>query len=676
MPASCTGRPTSASPAAAGVGALRRAPPACCTPGSSTASRRPATTCSRGGPGCRRGASSPSSAGSSLAVSLVADVISVTAGRRHRCRDLAALARPRRLRRRATMSHRTVGVGRHPRARRGGDLPRLLASLRPATPGAARGDRGRRRLVRRHRRRRRRRRGHGRAAPTDPPAGWLGKPWACARRRRARRAARTCCSSTPTLTLAGPALAMLAAAHGTRGGLVSVQPHHRAVRWYEQLSAFFNVVAMMGTGAFVAAPTAAAGGLRAVPVHRRPTTTTPSAGTPRCAARWSRTSPSPAATAPAVCRSTCLARRLSTCGSACTPAGSHSSSRAGPRTWPAAPPRADPARVLGAVLLGVGARRGRRVRSAARSHGRWSRRAPPAPGPSLACVRRRGPPAVGARPGRPFRCVDGAAFPVPLAAFVAIFVRSCRPDPHHRPVVLARPACSDRRARRRDAVPLIAPADRAAARRRHRCWAVIHAGTGYLVHRLPLRRLERDALAVPAAPVRARRAALRAAGASSGGRTACPRPARCSPVGCRSGRLPPAERRRARALRRRDPPGRARPLARRGRRPAVRAVEPAGGRGRDGGLRRRRERAVHRDPALQPAAGRPGCCAPGAGTGRVPRAVGRRRESGTRAAAASRRARRRRRWWTRCASRSHRGSATAGARHGRRRWMKTSCTNR
>ena len=62
--------------------------------------------------------------------------------------------------------------------------------------------------------------------------------------------------------------------------------------------------------------------------------------------------------------------------------------------------------------------------------------------------------------------------------------------------------------------------------------------------------------------------------ASTAGRTASPRPARCSRRGVEA---PPAagRPRRPRALRRRDPPGRARSLARRGRRPVVRALEPA-----------------------------------------------------------------------------------------------------
>lgn len=44
----------------------------------------------------------------------------------------------------------------------------------------------------------------------------------------------------------------LLAAHQEQGGLLSVQPYHDVPRPYEQLSAFFNIVAMMGIDAFTA----------------------------------------------------------------------------------------------------------------------------------------------------------------------------------------------------------------------------------------------------------------------------------------------------------------------------------------------------------------------------------------------------------------------------------------
>src|SRR5690606_19637211 len=47
--------------------------------------------------------------------------------------------------------------------------------------------------------------------------------------------------------------------HRRSGGLVSVQPWHDTLRPYEQLSALFNVVALMGTAAGGTAPTGAFG---------------------------------------------------------------------------------------------------------------------------------------------------------------------------------------------------------------------------------------------------------------------------------------------------------------------------------------------------------------------------------------------------------------------------------
>jgi 4,4'-diaponeurosporenoate glycosyltransferase len=83
------------------------------------------------------------------------------------------------------------------------------------------------------------------AAPV--PEGWLGKPWAL---RRGIDAARTDvvvlldADVEPSPDL----LARVGSCFAVRGGLVSVQPYHRVERWWEQLSAFFNVVAIMGAG--------------------------------------------------------------------------------------------------------------------------------------------------------------------------------------------------------------------------------------------------------------------------------------------------------------------------------------------------------------------------------------------------------------------------------------------
>ena len=91
---------------------------------------------------------------------------------------------------------------------------------------------------------------HGATVLTaDPPAGWAGKPWAC--HVGAREATGTHLLFLDADTWLAPgALRALLAEHAAAGGLVSVEPRHRTERAYEQLSAFFNVTAMMGTGAF------------------------------------------------------------------------------------------------------------------------------------------------------------------------------------------------------------------------------------------------------------------------------------------------------------------------------------------------------------------------------------------------------------------------------------------
>lgn len=85
------------------------------------------------------------------------------------------------------------------------------------------------------------------AAPLPP--GWTGKNWACA--------AGADLATTPTLAFLDAdaefepgGLARVLAEHERRGGLVSVAPDHVTLRPYERLSAFFNLVAMMGLDAF------------------------------------------------------------------------------------------------------------------------------------------------------------------------------------------------------------------------------------------------------------------------------------------------------------------------------------------------------------------------------------------------------------------------------------------
>ncbi len=82
-----------------------------------------------------------------------------------------------------------------------------------------------------------------------PAPGWTGKAWAC------HRGATTATGSTllfldADTVLAPDALDGLLVLLGRHGGLVSVQPRHRAAQPYEQLSAYFNVMAVLASGAF------------------------------------------------------------------------------------------------------------------------------------------------------------------------------------------------------------------------------------------------------------------------------------------------------------------------------------------------------------------------------------------------------------------------------------------
>lgn len=92
--------------------------------------------------------------------------------------------------------------------------------------------------------------GGARVVPAGtPPPGWTGKAWACHTGAAATTGDLLLFLDADTVLRPG-ALAGLLAAHTRHGGLVSVQPHHDVVRPYEQLSAYFNVVALMASGAF------------------------------------------------------------------------------------------------------------------------------------------------------------------------------------------------------------------------------------------------------------------------------------------------------------------------------------------------------------------------------------------------------------------------------------------
>ncbi|MEZ5374803.1 MAG: glycosyltransferase, partial [Microthrixaceae bacterium] len=96
------------------------------------------------------------------------------------------------------------------------------------------------------------------AAP-NMPEGWTGKSWAC---WNGVAAAQRHLGMVPgqggdlllvfidaDVRLRPGALDAVASAQHVHGGLMSVQPRHLPIRPYEQLSALFNVIAVMGVGA-------------------------------------------------------------------------------------------------------------------------------------------------------------------------------------------------------------------------------------------------------------------------------------------------------------------------------------------------------------------------------------------------------------------------------------------
>jgi 4,4'-diaponeurosporenoate glycosyltransferase len=89
--------------------------------------------------------------------------------------------------------------------------------------------------------------------PGDPPPeGWTGKAWACWHGAQATRNEQLVFLDADVVVAPG-GLEAAVAEHGRLGpggGLVSVQPWHAVERPYEQLSAFFNLIAPMSIDAF------------------------------------------------------------------------------------------------------------------------------------------------------------------------------------------------------------------------------------------------------------------------------------------------------------------------------------------------------------------------------------------------------------------------------------------
>jgi 4,4'-diaponeurosporenoate glycosyltransferase len=88
---------------------------------------------------------------------------------------------------------------------------------------------------------------------TSMPPGWTGKAWACHEGAQAASGSILLFLDADTELTPG-VLEGLLDLHGEYGGLVSVQPFHHAKKAYEQLSCYFNVMSLMGSGAYTHRP--------------------------------------------------------------------------------------------------------------------------------------------------------------------------------------------------------------------------------------------------------------------------------------------------------------------------------------------------------------------------------------------------------------------------------------
>ena len=93
---------------------------------------------------------------------------------------------------------------------------------------------------------------HGAVVIGAPPLpdGWLGKPWACHLGAQRASSARLLVLDADVFLTPDTLGTLLARKADQGAGLLSVQPQHRPLRAYEQLSVMFNVVGPMGCGAF------------------------------------------------------------------------------------------------------------------------------------------------------------------------------------------------------------------------------------------------------------------------------------------------------------------------------------------------------------------------------------------------------------------------------------------
>jgi 4,4'-diaponeurosporenoate glycosyltransferase len=81
------------------------------------------------------------------------------------------------------------------------------------------------------------------------PKGWLGKPWACYQGARVAQGEILIFLDADTF-IEEDGLERIAQTYMKRDNVVTIQPYHKTRQFYEQLSAFFNIITMGAMGSF------------------------------------------------------------------------------------------------------------------------------------------------------------------------------------------------------------------------------------------------------------------------------------------------------------------------------------------------------------------------------------------------------------------------------------------
>ncbi|MFC1893883.1 glycosyltransferase [Chloroflexota bacterium] len=83
----------------------------------------------------------------------------------------------------------------------------------------------------------------------EMPPGWTGKTWACYQGAQVANGELIIFLDADTVLEDG-GLDRITSSYNKTDGVLSIQPYHKMLKLYEQLSAFFNIVLMAGMGSF------------------------------------------------------------------------------------------------------------------------------------------------------------------------------------------------------------------------------------------------------------------------------------------------------------------------------------------------------------------------------------------------------------------------------------------